>query len=64
MVQTVQHPQTGTIPLVGPVPKLSATPAGIQRPPPLLGEHTEQVLAEWLGYDAARIAGLRAAGVL
>jgi crotonobetainyl-CoA:carnitine CoA-transferase CaiB-like acyl-CoA transferase len=37
---------------------------GIRRAPPTLGEHTEEVLAEVLGYDAARIAGLRANGVV
>ena len=33
-------------------------------PPPLLGEHTDEVLAEWLGADAARVAQLRAAGAI
>jgi crotonobetainyl-CoA:carnitine CoA-transferase CaiB-like acyl-CoA transferase len=51
-------------PMVTPVPKLSATPARVASPPPRLGEHTEPVLAELLGYDAARIAGLRAAGAI
>ena len=32
--------------------------------PPLLGEHTDEVLRERLGYDAARIAGLREAGAI
>jgi len=31
--------------------------------PPLLGQHTDEVLAEWLAYDSARIAALRADGV-
>lgn len=64
MVQTVLHPVTGSVPQVGPVPKLGETPARIHLPPPLLGEHTEAVLAEWLGYSDEQIAGLRAAGAI
>ena len=47
----------------GPPIKLSATPAEIRTPPPAPGEHTEQVLTE-LGFDAAAIAALRAAGAI
>ncbi|MDH4134807.1 MAG: CoA transferase, partial [Gammaproteobacteria bacterium] len=43
--------------------RLGATPPVIQRAPPVLGEHTEEVLAE-LGLDAARIAALRQAGIV
>lgn len=59
MVQVVEHPVTGPIPLLGPVPKMSATPAQIRSAPPLLGEHTEAVLCELLGYDQAKIQALR-----
>jgi crotonobetainyl-CoA:carnitine CoA-transferase CaiB-like acyl-CoA transferase len=51
-------------PMVAPVPKLSATPARVTSPPPRLGEHTEAVLAQLLGYDAGRIARLRATGAI
>jgi crotonobetainyl-CoA:carnitine CoA-transferase CaiB-like acyl-CoA transferase len=44
--------------------KLSATPVRNDRPPPLLGQHTDEVLAEWLGADAARLAQLRDAGAI
>jgi crotonobetainyl-CoA:carnitine CoA-transferase CaiB-like acyl-CoA transferase len=64
MVQTITHPVTGPIPLLGPVPKLSRTPAQIRQPPPLLGEHTTDVLQEFLGYTGAEINQLRAAGVI
>jgi crotonobetainyl-CoA:carnitine CoA-transferase CaiB-like acyl-CoA transferase len=39
--------------------KLSQTPAEIHRPPPLLGEHTEEVLTSLLGYSIDDIASLR-----
>jgi len=43
--------------------KLSATPAQVRRPPPLLGQHTDEVLAE-IGIDAASRQRLREAGVI
>jgi len=64
MVQFVEHATSGKIPLVGPVPKLSATPAEIKSAPPTVGEHTDQVLSELLGYDVARIAALRSEGAI
>ena len=41
--------------------KLSASPALIKRSP-TLGEHTEEILKEVLGYDDARISGLKSGG--
>lgn len=64
MVQSVTHPVTGTIPLIGPALKLSATPAQIRSAPPLLGEHTEQILTSILGYTNNEIEALRTKGVL
>jgi len=34
------------------------------RSAPLLGEHTDEVLADWLGLDAAAVAGLRQDGIV
>ena len=45
-------------------PKLGGTPVRAEAPPPLLGQHTEEVLREVLGCDAGRIAGLRAQEVI
>ncbi len=64
MVQVIEHPVTGPISLLGPVPKMSRTPAQIQRAPPLLGEHTDAVLRELLGYDQAALQALRAGKVI
>ncbi|GIH19262.1 CaiB/BaiF CoA transferase family protein [Rugosimonospora africana] len=46
MVQRVEHPVAGTVTVLGSPMKLADTPVTIRRPPPLLGEHTAEVLAE------------------
>jgi crotonobetainyl-CoA:carnitine CoA-transferase CaiB-like acyl-CoA transferase len=63
MVAEVAHPHRQSLELVASPIKLSATPAQTRRPPPLLGEHTDDVLAE-LGVDAAQRARFRADGVI
>ena len=50
--------------LVGPPVQFAERPAKVRTPPPHLGEHTEAVLGELLGMDAAQVAELRAEGVL
>ena len=64
MVQEVEHPSVGRIALLGPVAKFERTPATVRSAPPPLGFHTEEVLAELLGYTASQIARLRAQGVI
>jgi glutaryl-CoA transferase len=59
MVETVEHPAVGALKLLGLPYKFSATPASVRRPPPLLGEHTEEILTTELGLDDAAIAALR-----
>jgi crotonobetainyl-CoA:carnitine CoA-transferase CaiB-like acyl-CoA transferase len=44
--------------------RLSETPPDYRLPPPVLGEHTEEVLGERLGLSSERLAALRAAGVI
>jgi crotonobetainyl-CoA:carnitine CoA-transferase CaiB-like acyl-CoA transferase len=63
MVTTVWHPEVDQLELLGIPFRFAATPASIRRPPPLLSEHTDEVLAE-LGMTAAEIDGLRAGGVI
>jgi crotonobetainyl-CoA:carnitine CoA-transferase CaiB-like acyl-CoA transferase len=60
----IPHPLGVDVPTVASPMRFSATPVTYDRPPPMLGEHTDAVLGEVLGYDAARIAALRADGVL
>ena len=63
MVVEVEHPVAGMLRMLGTPLKLSAQPASIRRPPPVLGQHTDEILAE-AGYPPARIAELREAGVI
>src|SRR5262245_62088606 len=63
MVVAVDHPTIGALRVPGIPYKLSGTPGSIRRPPPLLGEHTAEVLAE-LGYGADQIEELRAVGAM
>ena len=63
---TSSQPGAGTVASIATVAsplRLMATPPVLLRPPPALGEHTDEVLAE-LGLDALRVAGLRQRGVV
>jgi len=58
------HPSAGTVKLVRSPMRMSATPAGSSLPPPLLGQHTDEVLRDVLGKCAEDIVLLRARGVV
>ena len=63
MVREVEHPTAGTISMLASPLKLSGTPTADLQAPPLLGQHTDEVLAT-AGYDAAAIASLRNDGIV
>ena len=53
------HPVAGAVKMTAPPVQMSDTPGSIRSPAPLLGQHTEQVLREWLALDDTAIARLR-----
>jgi succinate---hydroxymethylglutarate CoA-transferase len=60
MVETIAHPTAGLLKMLGIPMKFSATPTSVRTAPPMLGQHSEEILRDMLGFDAARIATLRA----
>ncbi len=64
MVWTVPHPTAGEVRFVGSPLKLSEAPVSSSAPPPLLGEHTYEVLTGLLGYTPEYVDRLRAEGVV
>jgi formyl-CoA transferase len=60
----VPHPLSGTVPLVANPIKYSRTPLSYETPPPLLSQHTDDVLRGLLGKSDAEIAALRADGII
>ena len=64
MLVGMEHPAIGPIKLVGSPMKLSETPVQYRIPPPLLGEHTEEILRDVLGYDKTKIARLKEGKVI
>ena len=64
MVEVWRHPLREDLKLVASPMKLSETPVQHLLPPPMLGQHTQAVLHEWLQFDEAAIAALKAQHVL
>jgi crotonobetainyl-CoA:carnitine CoA-transferase CaiB-like acyl-CoA transferase len=64
MVREMTHAAGVDVKVIANPVRLSATPADYRLAPPLLGQHTDAVLAERLGLDPAAIAALRAKGVV
>lgn len=64
MVIKVEHPVAGAIKMVASPLKISTTPPTVRLPPPMLGEHSAQILDELLGMDDLSIAELHSTGVI
>jgi len=64
MLLEVEHPRAGKMKQIGFPIKFSKTPCALRHPPPLLGEHTDEVLRELLSYPEEEIKRLREEGVI
>jgi crotonobetainyl-CoA:carnitine CoA-transferase CaiB-like acyl-CoA transferase len=64
MVLEAEHPQVGRMRMVRNPVTFSRTPVDLRQAPPKLGEHTEEILRNLLGYSAAEVEALRAANVI
>lgn len=64
MLVEVEHPTAGTVRMAGIPVKFSSTPASIRLPPPLLGQHTKDILETWLGIGREEIAELKRKSVI
>jgi crotonobetainyl-CoA:carnitine CoA-transferase CaiB-like acyl-CoA transferase len=58
------HPAAGDVRMVASPMRFSATPVTHDVAPPTLGQHTDEILASVLGFDAPRLEGLRKQGVI
>ena len=63
LVFAIPHPTAGSAPVISQPVQLSETPCRYGTPP-LLGQHTEEVLRDLLGYSPEHIASLEAAGAI
>jgi CoA:oxalate CoA-transferase len=64
MLAEIDQPAVGKMRIVGSSIRLSETPGEVYAPAPVLGQHSEEVLRDVLGYDQAEIDGLKEAGII
>ncbi len=63
-ILNMQHPKAGTVPMQGFSMQFGDSPMRLRYPPPLLGEHTNAILTEWLEMTESQIARLRERGTI
>lgn len=64
LLAELHHSQWGAVVQTGTLAKFSAMPGRVEHAAPLLGEHTDEILARHLGYDRERIADLHRRGIV
>src|SRR5262249_52735392 len=64
MIETIEHSTVGALKMLGIPFKFLDTPCSVRRPPPTLGEHSDEILTGELGLDDEAIAELRQAKVI
>ena len=63
-ILNMDHPKAGTVPMQGFSVQFGESPMRLRHPPPMLGEHTDAILQEWLAMTTDRVAELRACGAI
>jgi crotonobetainyl-CoA:carnitine CoA-transferase CaiB-like acyl-CoA transferase len=63
-ILNMEHPKAGTVPMQGFSVQFSESPMRLRHPPPMLGEHTNAILTEWLAMTPDRITQLRECGAV
>lgn len=64
LVRSIANSNGQDVPIVSNPVEFESTPVSYKQAPPLLGEHTDEVLSDWLGYSPERIRELRDGGVV
>ena len=64
MLTEVEHPTIGKVQMAGLPLKFSDTPASVRLAPPLLGQHSEEILRDWLKMAESEIVDLKSKGII